>query len=153
MLVVLAVVPIPENSSQSTNFSKLINLTSGSFQVFSMMRGTADSGFGRVSEVILLVWGISSLSCKSTRLRQCQQSYEGPVFKSRSTHNLSFTNSCSNQHIKNSPRFFKKGLWVSYIYQFTNRNIDGEMFNTICVCFNTVLCYSSIRVDPDIYTL
>ena len=29
MLVVPAVVPIPENSSQSTNFSKLINLSSG----------------------------------------------------------------------------------------------------------------------------
>ena len=57
MLVVPAVVPIPENSSQSTNFSKLINPSSG-FEVkqrrflklFSMMRGTADSDFGRISD-------------------------------------------------------------------------------------------------------
>ena len=31
------------------------------FIVFSMMRGTVDSGFGRVLEVILLVLGISSV--------------------------------------------------------------------------------------------
>ena len=55
MLVVPAVAPIPENASQSTNFSKLI------FLVFLMMRGTADSGCGTVLEVILLVLVIISV--------------------------------------------------------------------------------------------
>ena len=51
MLVVPAVAPIPEKSSQSTNFLK---------RGFDDVR---DRGqwFGRVLEVILLVWGVSSV--------------------------------------------------------------------------------------------
>ena len=30
---------------------------------------------------------------------------------------------------------FLKGPWVSYVYQFKNRNIDGEMCTTIYVFF------------------
>ena len=48
MLVVPAVAPIPENSSQSTNLSKLINLSSG-FEVnrrqfFSVFNDARDRG-------------------------------------------------------------------------------------------------------------
>ena len=39
------------------------------FCVFLVMQGTADSGYGRVLEVILLVWGISSLIWESIRLK------------------------------------------------------------------------------------